>query len=87
MADLLKPVAFSVLDLAPILAGATPTDTFRNSLRLAQAVEQQGYTRYWLSEHHNMASVASSSPSVIRILIGILQKKRKFPVPVSRAHT
>jgi luciferase family oxidoreductase group 1 len=65
MADLLKPVAFSVLDLAPILAGATPTDTFRNSLRLAQAVEQQGYTRYWLSEHHNMASVASSSPVIL----------------------
>ena len=64
-----KPVAFSVLDLAPILAGATPTDTFRHSLYLAQAVEQLGYTRYWLSEHHNMASVASSSPVV---LIGYL---------------
>jgi luciferase family oxidoreductase group 1 len=60
-----KSVAFSVLDLAPILAGGTPTDTFRNSLRLAQAVEQQGYTRFWLSEHHNMASVASSSPVVL----------------------
>lgn len=65
MADSLKSVAFSVLDLAPILAGGTPTDTFRNSLRLAQAVEQQGYTRYWLSEHHNMASVASSAPVVL----------------------
>lgn len=60
-----KPVAFSVLDLAPILAGATPTDTFRHSLHLAQAVEQLGYTRYWLSEHHNMASVASSSPVIL----------------------
>ncbi len=65
MADSLKSVAFSVLDLAPILAGGTPTDTFRNSLRLAQAVERQGYTRYWLSEHHNMASVASSAPVVL----------------------
>jgi luciferase family oxidoreductase group 1 len=53
------------LDLAPILAGATPTDTFRNSLHLAQQVEQQGYTRFWLSEHHNMTSVASSSPVVL----------------------
>ncbi len=60
-----KQVAYSVLDLAPILAGATPTDTFRNSLHLAQQVEQQGYTRFWLSEHHNMASVASSSPVVL----------------------
>lgn len=62
-------VAFSVLDLAPIVAGATPADTFRHSLDLAQQVEKQGYTRYWLSEHHNMASVASASPVV---LIGYL---------------
>ncbi len=65
MTNTLKPVAFSVLDLAPILAGGTPTDTFRNSLHLARAVERQGYTRYWLSEHHNMASVASSAPVVL----------------------
>ena len=65
MANSPKQVAFSVLDLAPILAGATPTDTFRNSLHLAQQVEKLGFTRYWLSEHHNMASVASSSPVVL----------------------
>jgi luciferase family oxidoreductase group 1 len=65
MATSSKQVAFSVLDLAPILAGATPTDTFRNSLHLAQEVEKLGYTRFWLSEHHNMASVASSSPVVL----------------------
>jgi luciferase family oxidoreductase group 1 len=59
------PVAFSVLDLAPIVAGTTPTDTFRHSLNLAQQVEKQGYTRFWLSEHHNMASVASSAPVVL----------------------
>ncbi|MBW3127324.1 LLM class flavin-dependent oxidoreductase [Hymenobacter profundi] len=58
-------VAFSVLDLAPILAGSTPTDTFRNSLHLAQQVEAMGYTRYWLSEHHNMVSVASSAPPIL----------------------
>ncbi|MDO7883793.1 LLM class flavin-dependent oxidoreductase [Hymenobacter cheonanensis] len=65
MTNSAKKVAFSVLDLAPILANATPTDTFRYSLHLAQAVEKLGYTRYWLSEHHNMASVASSSPVVL----------------------
>jgi luciferase family oxidoreductase group 1 len=65
MTTAVKQTAFSVLDLAPILAGATPTDTFRHSLHLAQQVEQLGYTRYWLSEHHNMASVASSSPVVL----------------------
>jgi luciferase family oxidoreductase group 1 len=63
--DSVSPVAFSVLDLAPINAGATPADTFRHSLDLAQQVEKLGYTRFWLSEHHNMVSVASSAPVVL----------------------
>ncbi|PPK88740.1 luciferase family oxidoreductase group 1 [Neolewinella xylanilytica] len=62
-------VKFSVLDLAAVADGSTPADTFRNSLSLARHVEQLGYTRYWVSEHHNMAGVASSSPPV---LIGYL---------------
>ncbi|MGI4835059.1 MAG: LLM class flavin-dependent oxidoreductase [Janthinobacterium lividum] len=63
--DFTAPLAFSVLDLAAVAEGNTPADTFRNSLSLAQHVEQLGYTRYWLSEHHNMAGVASSAPPVL----------------------
>jgi luciferase family oxidoreductase group 1 len=63
--DSSAPVAFSVLDLAPIAAGTTPAETFRRSLGLAQHVEKLGFTRFWLSEHHNMASVASSAPVVL----------------------
>ncbi|ALW85245.1 hypothetical protein AUC43_09140 [Hymenobacter sedentarius] len=63
--DNFSPLAFSVLDLAPIAADSTPADTFRHSLDLARRVEQLGYTRFWLSEHHNMASVASSAPVVL----------------------
>lgn len=58
-------VAWSVLDLATVLEGKTPADTFPNSLQLAQLAEQLGYTRYWLAEHHNMAGVASSATSVL----------------------
>ena len=43
----------SVLDLAPIVEGATPADALRNSLDLAQHVERRGYRRFWLAEHHN----------------------------------
>lgn len=60
-----KPVAFSVLDLATVIEGKTPTDTFKTSLALAREAEKLGYTRYWLAEHHNMISVASSATSVL----------------------
>ena len=61
----LKDLPISVLDLATVIDGATPAETFVKSLDLARHVEKLGYTRYWLSEHHNMISVASSATSVL----------------------
>ena len=59
----------SVLDLAPVLEGQTIEQSFRNSRDLIQHVEQFGYHRYWVAEHHNMQGIASSATSV---LIGYL---------------
>src|SRR5438094_7498773 len=58
-------VPLSVLDLAPIVAGATAADAFRNTLDLARHAEELGYRRYWLAEHHNMPGIASSAPAVL----------------------
>lgn len=62
---LVRDIPFSILDLAPITEGNDAGTTFRNSLRLAQRAEELGYKRYWLAEHHNMESVASSATSVL----------------------
>ncbi|QRF24610.1 LLM class flavin-dependent oxidoreductase [Alicyclobacillus sp. TC] len=58
-------VRLSVLDLVPIVQGNTAADALRNSLDLAQHVENWGYHRYWLAEHHNMPGIASSATSVV----------------------
>src|SRR3982751_3783542 len=58
-------VPLSVLDLAPIVAGATAADAFRNTLDLARHAERLGYNRYWLAEHHNMPGIASAATSVV----------------------
>ncbi|MCK9909721.1 LLM class flavin-dependent oxidoreductase, partial [Microbacteriaceae bacterium K1510] len=55
----------SVLDLAPIVVGGTPAESFRNSMDLAQHAEKWGFHRYWLAEHHNMTGIASSATSVV----------------------
>jgi luciferase family oxidoreductase group 1 len=55
----------SVLDLAPIVEGATPRDALRNSLDLAQHVERWGYRRFWLAEHHNAVGIASAATAVV----------------------
>lgn len=58
-------IPFSVLDLAIVVQGKTPADTFANSVLLAQHTESLGFNRYWLAEHHNMISVASSATSLL----------------------
>jgi luciferase family oxidoreductase group 1 len=61
----LSGIPVSVLDLAPIIDGKTISETFRNSLDLARNVEKLGYNRFWLAEHHNMESIASSATAVL----------------------
>jgi luciferase family oxidoreductase group 1 len=37
---------------------------------IAQAVEAAGYRRYWVSEHHNMTSLACSAPELLTAHVG-----------------
>ncbi len=61
----MSDVALSVLDLAPVVEGSTPTEALRNSIDLARHVEALGYRRLWVAEHHNMPGIASSAPAVL----------------------
>lgn len=70
----LEKTAISVLDLATIREGKTILNTYENSLQVAQYIEQLGYKRYWLAEHHNMESIASAATSV---LIGYIAQGTK----------
>jgi len=54
-----------VLDLAPIVEGATAADALGNSLDLAKHVERLGYRRFWLAEHHNAVGIASAATAVV----------------------
>ncbi len=55
----------SVLDLSVVTTGTRPAAALRNSIDLARHVDGLGYDRYWLAEHHNLASVASPAPDVM----------------------
>jgi luciferase family oxidoreductase group 1 len=56
----------SVVDLSPVPPGGTAVDALANSVELAQQVEQLGYARYWVAEHHGDGRViASSNPEVL----------------------
>ena len=55
----------SVLDLSPIASGRTPSSALHESIELARTAEAAGYQRFWVAEHHNIPSVASSAPEVM----------------------
>ena len=55
----------SVLDLSPLSAGSSGAQALRNSLDLAAHADRLGFRRYWVSEHHNLPSVVSTSPEVL----------------------
>jgi luciferase family oxidoreductase group 1 len=57
--------SLSVLDLSPIVEGATASQALHNSLDLARQAEQLGYRRYWVAEHHNMTGIASAATAVV----------------------
>src|SRR5664279_332401 len=61
----LSEIPVSVLDLATIIEGDKPADSFRKSLEVARRTEELGFSRYWFAEHHNMPNIASSATSVL----------------------
>jgi luciferase family oxidoreductase group 1 len=63
--DLVIDVPLSVLDLAPVAAGASAGEALRHTTELARRTEQLGYHRFWVAEHHNMPAIASSAPAVL----------------------
>lgn len=62
--------SLGVLDLVPRLNDATAEQALQQSVTLAQHAEAWGYARYWTSEHHDMAELASASPEVLLSHIG-----------------
>ncbi len=55
----------SVLDLSPVIVGGSGPTSLKNTLDLARLADQLGYRRYWVAEHHNLPSIASSAPEIM----------------------
>jgi luciferase family oxidoreductase group 1 len=60
-----RELAVSVLDLVGMRPGERAGSAIARSVELAQHVEQLGYRRYWLAEHHSIAGLACSATAVL----------------------
>lgn len=62
-------IAVSLLDLASIFEGRTERETLERSVRIAQFAESLGYKRFWMGEHHNLPSIASTAPDLMAMRV------------------
>ena len=60
----------SVLDQSPVRPGASARQALLETTELAQLTDRLGYTRYWVSEHHNTTSLAGPAPEVLLAHLG-----------------
>src|SRR6201986_566900 len=60
-----RELAVSVLDLVGMRPGEGAGSAIARSVELAKHVEQLGYKRFWLAEHHSIAGLACSATAVL----------------------
>jgi luciferase family oxidoreductase group 1 len=71
-------LALSVLDLSPVTTATPPAAALNNTLELARFCDTLGYTRYWLAEHHNLPTIASSAPDIMIGQVAAITKNMRI---------
>lgn len=61
----MSSLPLSLLDFVGIEYGESATSSIRGAVDIARTAEAAGYRRYWVSEHHNMRSLACSAPEIL----------------------
>lgn len=56
---------YSVLNLVPLREGQSFKEAMDDMIELAKKVEEYGYERYWIAEHHNSPTIASSATALL----------------------
>ena len=58
-------IPLSILDLSPVGSGQNAAHALAGTTELARRADELGYRRFWVAEHHNIPSVASTAPEVL----------------------
>ena len=65
----------NILDYSPIDEGETAASALRSTAELAKLADRSGFKRYWVAEHHQVFSVAGSSPEMLMMHLATLTER------------
>ncbi|WP_347158530.1 LLM class flavin-dependent oxidoreductase [Pontibacter chitinilyticus] len=62
-----QKLKLSILDQSIIAKGVSASEALQQTVEIAKLGDMLGYTRFWVSEHHNIAAIAGSAPEVLMV--------------------
>lgn len=63
----MRKIKLSILDQSVIRPGGNAKEAVNETIATAKLAEQLGYSRFWISEHHNSSFIAGSTPEVLMV--------------------
>ncbi|MEO6187263.1 MAG: MsnO8 family LLM class oxidoreductase [Ginsengibacter sp.] len=62
-----QSIKLGILDQSIVREGFTAQEAIEETIATAKLAEELGYSRFWVSEHHNAPSIAGSTPEVLMV--------------------
>src|SRR5688572_12792415 len=65
--DVMKHIKLGILDQSIVRQGSMVQEAIKETISTAKLAEELGYSRFWVSEHHNSTFIAGSTPEVLMV--------------------
>ncbi|ABG60124.1 LLM class flavin-dependent oxidoreductase [Cytophaga hutchinsonii] len=63
----MKKIKLGILDQSVVQKNKSPKDAVDETVDTVKLAEQLGYSRFWVSEHHNSTFIAGSTPEILMV--------------------
>ena len=70
-----QKIKLGILDQSIVRQGSTAKDAIEETIATVKLAEKLGYSRFWISEHHNAPSIAGSTPEVLMVKLADVTTK------------
>lgn len=62
-----RKIKLGILDQSIVRQGSSAADAIQETIATVKLAEAHGYSRFWVSEHHNATSIAGSAPELLMV--------------------